>query len=719
MSAMVQVACPSCKKTLRVPSQWLGQALRCKHCGSVIQANAQTAADVKVERLNGVATSKNGHEPDAPVNGSRGRASRPTVRPPKSRDAGTAGPGGIDLDFVNLDDDVLVSLAETERPKSGRGIPFLLIGLGVFLFLIVFGVGTAVLVFAPKLKQLAGLSGSSGSAGIGSGSSSVAAEEPVKPPRHHTDLAGPFPNRRALVISANNYLYFNPTLYGTTGGSKPRNVSTLMDRFHSELRIPREQMALISDAAVIAPIKPTKKVIEENIRQFLAGARAQDCLLLMFAGHIVEAAPADGQPDEPCLVPLEGIPNQGESMVPLSAVLRMMEQCPARQKVLILDVCRINPARGLEFPGSGPADSDTPGAMWEKLDQLLAKPPRGVQVWVSCLKDQFSYELELDFNDSVFLHSLDEALAQIVKDEIQYPEEPLPLEGLVKRVNDTTKATLERYTSSKEKRTQVSRLSGSWRDDGVNYDPAQAALPRLQVVAAELRSGAASQEEIKRILADLQVPPVRSAGKIPPVKAEALPFIAAADLKDYVDMADKTPDSFKQAVQKAKDALQKLPVLSEELYSLVPPKTEKQYDDEIQNRQKAIAHRITLLTSLVAALDEEDKQNREAASKRWRANFDYVKSRALAQLAYTYEVTSALGAARRKETPALDKLYNGWRMAAVVKLQGTKEGKDAAKARKKVLNSMEEDYKGTPWEVVARREEFMALGAEWQPAQLK
>ncbi len=133
-----------------------------------------------------------------------------------------------------------------------------------------------------------------------------------------------------------------------------------------------------------------------------------------------------------------------------------------------------------------------------------------------------------------------------------------------------------------------------------------------------------------------------------------------------------------------------------------------------------MASRQEKLESLLKEMVAGDARDRDKASKRWRANFDFLKSRVQAQLAYSYEVNSALGAARKKETPNLDKelKQNGWRMAATPKPQGDKDGKAVAKARGKLLKAMEEEYKNTPWEVVARREEFAALGIEWQPAQL-
>jgi hypothetical protein len=715
MTAIIHAKCPSCRQTLRIPADWANASLKCKHCGTMFRAKQRPAA-----------------APDS-------RLTASPRRPDSNPQIVAAQPNGQAAQtLAALDDNVLqpsnAGAGTRMRLRPSHLIPLL---LGIGFFIIAIAVLASAFIVIKKLMAQGGTTASASSGGSESGSSSGSSSGRLRPgrsgrvtpPDQRTPLKGEFPNRRALIISANNYLYMNPTLYGATKGTQPQNISTLMERFRTGLRIPPEQMAQVSDAAPVNPIKPTKKAIEEAISQFLTGVREQDCLLLMFAGHVVDAAPADGMPEETCLVPLEGIPNDGATLIPLSGLLHQLELSPARQKVLILDVCRLNPARGLEFPGSGPADADTPGAMWEKLDKQMDGPPDGVQVWLSCLKDQFSYELEQDFNNSVFLNALDVSLKKIVEDKIQYPEEPMPLQEFVDLVNATVKQTLSKYTSAKDKRTQVSRLSGYFYDGGLTYDEGDEAtrpLPKLTVTDPVAKGGAARPEDLRQILADMKAPPIRSSLKnaarepAPPLDDHMLPFISADDLKDYLLAADPTPEDYRKEIDKARDFLKNLKPLDEELLAQAPPKTDKQYDDEVLKRQRDVATRQDKLEGLLKDMAAEDGKSRDKASKRWRANFDFLKSRVQAQLAYCYEVNSALGAARKKETPNLDKelKQNGWRMAATAKPQGDKEGKAVAKARGKLLKAMEEEYKNTPWEVVARREEFAALGVEWQPAQL-
>ena len=86
----------------------------------------------------------------------------------------------------------------------------------------------------------------------------------------------------------------------------------------------------------------------------------------------------------------------------------------------ILDTCRLDPAKGQERPGSGP--------MGEKLDAMLKEPPPGVQVWSACVEKQQSYETD-NAPMGVFLDELESTLRKGLRNKIQHPPDPLPLEA--------------------------------------------------------------------------------------------------------------------------------------------------------------------------------------------------------------------------------------------------------------------------------------------------
>src|SRR5262249_33432054 len=91
----------------------------------------------------------------------------------------------------------------------------------------------------------------------------VAVKPPPPPPPVKPDPVSPagFP-RRALVISVNNYLFFNPTNYGQPLRNSMHNVRVMMDKFSMGLHIPMNQMVELSDSAVKGA-KPTLKPVIE------------------------------------------------------------------------------------------------------------------------------------------------------------------------------------------------------------------------------------------------------------------------------------------------------------------------------------------------------------------------------------------------------------------------------------------------------------------------
>src|SRR3954465_10685652 len=41
MDATVRAVCPSCQAALRIPAQWVGQAVKCKKCGAQVRVKAK------------------------------------------------------------------------------------------------------------------------------------------------------------------------------------------------------------------------------------------------------------------------------------------------------------------------------------------------------------------------------------------------------------------------------------------------------------------------------------------------------------------------------------------------------------------------------------------------------------------------------------------------------------------------------------------------------
>src|SRR5205085_34235 len=115
------------------------------------------------------------------------------------------------------------------------------------------------------------------------------------------------------------------------------------------------------------------------------------------------------------LVPLEGDPKDKDTLIPLKTVLDQLRDAKVRQKILILDLCRLDPTRAAAGKGS---------EMGEALDALLKTPPEGVQIWSACVAGEYSYESN---GVPAFVEALCLAMRQRKKG-IQDPKDPLPFD---------------------------------------------------------------------------------------------------------------------------------------------------------------------------------------------------------------------------------------------------------------------------------------------------
>src|SRR5438067_1078229 len=44
MDSTVRATCPTCRSSLRIPAEWVGQAVRCKKCGAVVRSKPKADA---------------------------------------------------------------------------------------------------------------------------------------------------------------------------------------------------------------------------------------------------------------------------------------------------------------------------------------------------------------------------------------------------------------------------------------------------------------------------------------------------------------------------------------------------------------------------------------------------------------------------------------------------------------------------------------------------
>jgi hypothetical protein len=758
MSAVVQATCPGCKSVLRIPADWLHQAVRCKQCGTVLQARqpappqtpapsrkkapvakavpapvAQPAATSRAAPANG---SPFGELADTGAGAARGRRRRgtpwwtgPLVALAVLLLAGVAAALNwqrikniLEIDAPAKPASPVVAITQPKDKAADAAVEH----------------DTPPKPARPKeTKRPAPTTKPAAKPTPATKPAPKKPTPPVDPPdpplkkpepppvvsnppppdpsKRPATRAGAFP-RRALVISVHDYVYANPVHFGLPVGTMHNLKSFLQALGNPDvgMKVPRDQVFHLSDHAA-SPRFPTKPVIERALTSFLETSRPQDRVVVFFVGHAAEVG------DEAYLVPIEGELENAAGLVPLKWVYQQLQACKARQKVLVLDTNRLNPTLGQERPTAGP--------MGPKLDALLKGPPPGVQVWSACVEKQQSYETD-NAPMGVFLDELEAALRKGLKNKIQHPPDPLPVEAFVEAVNRGMAAEL-----GPRKFAQVSRLSGKEADGGAAYD-AQGPAPKPPDLGP---LAVADRGPARAILKEVGVPPIKGGADDTPEALAMLPFSPDA-LKKYEGGAGAdTP--LRQAVRKARAYLYAVAVSPGQPPADLEPEIEKaraalknvtlsvlkdgyrvpaggnadnRFKEMVANDGKQVARIMSSLDEVLEELQEAGAKGRAAEPKRWQANYDFVLARLQAQIAYLYEYQSMLGQMRKELPPYDPALHRGWRLAAQTSLQGDAAGKKLYKSSQKILEKLAKDNPGTPWEVLAKREKLTALGLEWQ-----
>jgi len=540
-------------------------------------------------------------------------------------------------------------------------------------------------------------------------------EPKPKPP----DQPAQFP-RRALFISVSNYLYANPVGAHLVSGRGAKDLFALKNTLNNKLRIPFNQMVVLSDAGPAAQARvPARQVIQETVTSFLGSCRAQDRIMLFFIGRAVEIN------DEAFLVPIEGDLEVAESLIPLKWFYKELESCKARQKVLVLDVNRFNPTFGQERPDGGPMDA--------KFDAALKEPPAGVQVWTACTAEQYSYETE-NAPLGVFLESLYATVsATALEGRNQKPTDSLPVNFLNAELNKLIAAEVGAL-----KPPQTARVTGQEKEVGAEYDPTEAPPPEPTLPAIELAANAQQNRAIvSGVLEDIGVPPIKQSKSDNSIRYELLPPFTPKAMEPYLAPAAEE-SKLKPVIQKAREVLWaavdggeppalaaevakvradlkvKLSVMKEGYRAPAAGQAETRFKDQVLNDGREVARILSALDDVMKELEDAGKEFREKESKRVQVNYDYILARLQAQIAYLYEYQSMLGQMRKEYPPRDPATQGGWKLASSTTLNGDSTGKRLAKKSNELLTTIAKDHAGTPWEVLAKREKLTALGLEWK-----
>lgn len=559
---------------------------------------------------------------------------------------------------------------------------------------------------------------------------SIKVEEGKKPAA--VAVHGPMP-RRLLAISISNYLYLNPLQYGYNAVEKEserKDFFKAMDRLAQGWKIPRDQVYYITDGAtennkIDSAQIPLKSVVEGTIERFLQTSRAQDRITIVFSGHAMEK---DG---EAYLVPLEGEFEDVPSLIPLKDIYEKLAKCPAQEKLVIFDVCRFDPGRGIERPIFGP--------MTEGLEKAIHNCPDGVSVFTSCSAGQHSYEYEywqasvpglyrLDNYGSVFQALIFDAdVKKGALTKLTPPESPLPFDPLLAYVTEMTPLAVKDL----EKKQQVPKFTSKARKEWLAYNKEEQLPARFELPPAPKT---AKREEVVAMFRELTLPDIKSAVKKVEKEqkfADSIPFTEAA-LKDYMNDGPTFEDIQKSPEKYEKEYPLRAAVVEAilEMRKLVQDDPRKELPEEVRapisdmfkaritnDFQRIITTRQGILEELKDKFEAADKKRETEKSKRWLANFDFAFAQVRIRLAYIFEYNLALGKVKLEQLPERDeKVHKGWKLSSGEKMASPKDIRDMAEEGKNALTELMKAHPNTPWAMLAKTQRFMTLGLNWQPS---
>jgi hypothetical protein len=745
MPATVRATCPGCQSVLRIPAAWADRAVKCKRCGAVVRGKPKaapptTAAPTPVTPVRPLTPLTPSPAtpaaplpvPDLPVARPPAAATEhpqpvfppeyvppPAAYPyPPTPATPVAYPYPVPQAYPPpgyVDPAVAFDLTPTTRRYRRRRSGLGLLLWVAFALLLTGGLIAGGLFGLPYLKKLKIVEVATAPTDK---QEPTQAEPKGVPPLKAA--AAPFP-RRMLVMHVSKYLYCNALTAGK-GPNDRDQVTEAAKRLAFDWRVPQDpannQLYLLSDTAGKDARPMLKSVIAEAVKQFCETSRPQDRVFLYFGGHAVEK---DGKG---YLVPTDGDLDDPASLIPLDDLWAKLKACPAQQKVVVFDVCRLNEDGDRVRPGGEP--------MTEALQKLLLAPPQGVQAVTTCSAGQNAWEYRrtpdddayADVSGSLFLSSVG-ASGKRKSDPATgtTPDDPLPIAKLV----EAAAARMKEVTGVTGKPGQTPKLAGSEPAAAVAANPDEPPAKRFDFPAAP--KGLAPVD-VARITARIRLPEFRvrndKATREESIE-ELVPFpadVMAAYKPDRVTEADIKSEPDKYPVRKTAldtlETIRKLWARTGGLNGMVTEfsgKTNDAVKKMILARQELPARAILELEGRVTAMEKLAGELDQEPSKYWRATFEYALAQAKARLAFMHEYNFALGNIRTDSLPKTDegKSQVGLQLVSVEKMKSKKDVKEIADAARELFAKIEKEHKGTPWAVQAKRDKAAALGLEWQP----
>jgi hypothetical protein len=134
----------------------------------------------------------------------------------------------------------------------------------------------------------------------------------------------------------------------------------------------------------------------------------------------------------------------------------------------------------------------------------------------------------------------------------------------------------------------------------------------------------------------------------------------------------------------------------------------------ILDAQAPSAVALTKLDDELASLRAVEKL-RAREPKRWQAHYDFTVAQVQFRLALLNEYNLALGHVRTETLPDLPDGSSGWRLVHSDRMLSRKDVQELATAARSSFQTAATRYKGTPWEVLAKRAMLTPPGLRWEP----
>jgi hypothetical protein len=526
------------------------------------------------------------------------------------------------------------------------------------------------------------------------------------PGRAATIITDPFP-RRLLFIHVANYIYFNNLSAGMSNGKDMPTRSA--EKLAFDLRIPtnpdNNQLFVLSDTAHRKDfVPPVKSVLMQTYERFFQTSRPQDRIIVYFSGHAIAI---DGQA---YLVPVEGEPGEPETLIPLEDFYSKLSECAAQQKVVLFDVCRLDPRRGEEKPGSEP--------MSDELAKLLLAAPPGVQVALSCAPGQTAGEDSMTGSEFLTAYRvMSERTKRAGKVLPQTPDDPLPIGAML----DGMRAYLA--TPRGDAASQTVTVGGTEPTTQVAYNKDEPPAVRFDWPTAPT---GVSSEVVVNILRQVSLPGIRADLTVPADLHRVHPFDAEI-MKDYADDGVTEEHILRNGEQypvrkAALDAIQRMSEVwraaGDGEQTGLKEEFAEEVDDALKQRileqQQVPARIILVLEDVIHDLAEAEKELPNEKSKRWQAVFRYAQAQALLRWAFMHEYDAALGKIRTDSLPRdPNNPGAGLRLVSTSRIS-KRDIREKVEEAQEILDQIVAKHSGTPYEVVAKLHRHISVGLEWR-----